>query len=185
MCIARWITVYGALAYITSRIEWITSSHSTPKVKPETGPLALSSSAFSAQALIPIDYSCAGSNISPPLSWHGAAPAGTTSWAVVMQDLDVKPAPWVQWSVTAIPVTTRSVASGQAPAGSVTNRASNGTAGFVGLCPPQGKTHRYQFTVFAMGKPVSVTAKEKAPTMLQDIQAASVGSATLTGRFSR
>jgi len=32
MCIARWMTVYGAFAYMTSRIEWMTSSPPTPRI---------------------------------------------------------------------------------------------------------------------------------------------------------
>ena len=147
--------------------------------------MTLRSPAFSSQGLIPISYSCAGANISPPLSWHGVAPSGTHSWAVVMADLDVEPTPWVQWSVTGIAVQTRTMVAGQAPQGSVTNRASNGTVGFVGACPPQGKTHHYQFTVFAMSKPVTFSASVKVPESLQAIKGASVGSVTLTGRFAR
>ena len=102
-----------------------------------------------------------------------------------MADLDVEPTPWVQWSVTGIAVQTRTMVAGQAPQGSVTNRASNGTVGFVGACPPQGKTHHYQFTVFAMSKPVTFSASVKVPESLQAIKGASVGSVTLTGRFAR
>jgi Raf kinase inhibitor-like YbhB/YbcL family protein len=174
------LAVVGCLATLAA-----CTSQAAPKAKPETGPLALISPAFPSQGLIPINYSCAGANTSPPLSWHGAAPSGTQSWAIVMQDLDVKPAPWVQWSVTGIAVQTRSVATGQVPQGSVTNRASNGSVGFVGVCPPQGKTHHYQFTVFAMSKQVSFSASVKARQSLQAIQDAAVGSVTLTARFAR
>jgi len=147
--------------------------------------LTLKSAAFSSQGLIPINYSCAGANVSPPLSWHGVAPSGTQGWAVVMQDLDVKPAPWVQWSVTGIAAATRSMLTDQVPQGSVTNKASNGTLGFVGVCPPQGKTHRYAFTVYAISKPLTFSSSSKAPEALQAIKDASVGSVTLTGRFAR
>jgi Raf kinase inhibitor-like YbhB/YbcL family protein len=161
------------------------SSTAAPTAKPETGPLTLKSAAFASQGLIPINYSCAGANISPPLTWHGVAPAGTQSWAIVMRDLDVKPTPWVHWSVTDIALGTRSTTPGQAPKGSVTNQASNGTAGFVGACPPSGKTHHYEFTVFAMSKPVNLGSSVKAAEALAAIKSASVGSSTLTGRFAR
>jgi Raf kinase inhibitor-like YbhB/YbcL family protein len=147
--------------------------------------LTLKSAAFSSQGLIPINYSCAGANISPPLSWHGVAPAGTQGWAIVMRDLDVKPTPWVHWSVTGIALDTRSTTAGQAPQGSVTNQASNGTAGFVGACPPPGRMHHYEFTVFAVSKPVNLSSSVKAADVLQVIKGASVGSVTLTGRFAR
>ena len=161
------------------------SSAAAPTAKPETGPLTLKSAAFSTQGLIPINYSCAGANLSPPLSWHGVAPVGTHSWAIVMQDLDVKSATWLQWSVTGIAAGTRSVGMGQLPVGAVSNRASNGAAGFVGACPPQGRVHHYQFTVFAMNKQVNLSPSIKAPDALQTIKDASVASVSLTGRFAR
>ena len=161
------------------------SETAAPTTHPETGPLSLSSPAFQPQGLIPINYSCAGANISPPLSWHGIAPAGTQSWAIIMQDLDVTPTPWVQWSLTGIAEQTRTVDAGQVPKDSVTNRASNGSIGFVGVCPPQGKAHNYQFTVFAMGKQAAISAAATADQSLKAIQDAAVGSATLTGRFAR
>lgn len=161
------------------------SSATAQPAKPETGPLTLKSPAFSSQGLIPINYSCAGDNISPPLSWHGVAPAGTQSWAIVMRDLDVKPAPWIHWSVTGIALQTRSTASGQLPKGSLNHQISNGTSGFVGACPPPGKTHHYEFTVFAMNKPVNLSSSTKAPDALQAIRDASVSSVSLLGRFAR
>jgi Raf kinase inhibitor-like YbhB/YbcL family protein len=162
-----------------------TSSHAASKAKPEKGPLTLSSSAFVQRGLIPLSHSCAGSNASPPLAWHGVAPAGTTSWAIVMTDLDVKPGPWVQWLVTKIPADIRSMASGQLPSRAIASRTSNGTSGFVGVCPPQGRVHRYQFTVYAEGKDVSLARTEAAWKSLQAIKGASVASVSLTGRFAR
>jgi len=177
---ARVLAAVGCLATLAA-----CTSTGGPTAQPETGPLTLKSAAFSPQGLIPINYSCAGANISPPLSWHGVAPAGTEGWAIVMRDLDVKPTPWVHWSVTGIALQTRSTAPGQVPSGSVTSRASNGTAGFVGACPPPGKTHHYEFTVFAMRKPVNLSSSSGAPESLKAIHDASVGSVTLTGRFAR
>ena len=161
------------------------SEAAAPTATPETGPLTLSSPAFQPEGLIPINYSCAGANISPPLSWHGTAPPGTQSWAIVMQDLDVTPTPWIQWSITGIPEQTRAVSAGETPQNSVTNRASNGTIGFVGVCPPQGKAHNYQFSVFAMGKQVAISPATTTDQTLKAIQDAAVGSVTITGRFAR
>ena len=177
------LAVVGCLATVATLAAC--TSQAAPTVKPETGPLTLSSPAFVSQGLIPINYSCAGANISPPLSWHGVAPTGTQGWAIVMQDLDVKPATWLQWSVTGIAAQTRSVGVGQVPRGSVTNRSSNGSIGFVGVCPPQGKTHHYQFTVFALSKQVSFSPSAESQQSLQALQSAAVGSVILTGRFAR
>ena len=184
MAPARRATVLLAMGFLVP-LSACSSETAAPAAQPETGPLSLSSPAFQPQGLIPINYSCAGANISPPLSWHGTAPSGTQGWAIVMQDLDVTPAPWVQWSLTGIAEQTRTVGAGQVPQDSVTNRASNGSIGFVGMCPPQGKAHNYQFTVFAMGRQVAIPAAATADQSLKAIQDAAVGSVTLTGRFAR
>lgn len=151
----------------------------------DTGPLTLRSTAFPADGLIPVNFSCAGDNTSPPLTWHGAAPVGTTTWAIVLQDLDVKPGPWIQWMVTGIPVATRSLAAGQVAAGSVARRASNSTAGFVGMCPPSGTVHHYRFTVYADGGPQSVPVAAGPQQVLKAIETGAVGTASLDGTFAR
>ncbi len=47
MCIARWITVQGAFAYITSRIEWMTSSPPVPRIAaPRIAPFSASTTIF-------------------------------------------------------------------------------------------------------------------------------------------
>ncbi|MCU1658529.1 MAG: hypothetical protein JWO57_3185, partial [Pseudonocardiales bacterium] len=159
------------------------SGHSAAK-NLDTGPLTITST-FKANGLIPISYSCAGTNTSPPLSWHGIAPAGTKSWAIVMQDLDVKPAPWVQWIVSGIPPKQRTAATGQAPAGSTTGRATNGTTGFVGACPPQGKVHHYQFTIYALSSQQPVSSSTKAAGLLHSLDTTALAKISLTGRFGR
>ena len=184
MASSRRASVLVAVGCLVS-LSACSSEAAAPTATPEAGPLSLSSPAFQDQGLIPINYSCAGANISPPLNWHGVAPAGTQSWAIVMQDLDVTPTPWVQWSLTGIAAQTRSVGAGEVPQDSVTNRASNGSVGFVGVCPPQGKAHNYQFTVFAMGNQVAISTAATADQTLTAIQNAAVGSVTLTGRFAR
>lgn len=135
--------------------------------------------------MIPINYSCAGDNTSPPLSWPGVAPVGTKSWSIVMQDLDVTPGPWIQWMITGIPAKTRTLAAGQAPAGANIHKASNGSAGFVGPCPPQGKTHRYSFTLYAVGVQPTPPAAATSSQTLRAIKSAALGTNTLTGRYAR
>ena len=47
MCIARRITVHGAFAYITSRIEWMTSSPPVPRIAaPRMAPVSASTAIF-------------------------------------------------------------------------------------------------------------------------------------------
>ncbi|MEO6700915.1 MAG: YbhB/YbcL family Raf kinase inhibitor-like protein [Jatrophihabitantaceae bacterium] len=161
------------------------ASHHGAKAAVETGPLVLRSAAFAAAGVIPIDYSCAGSNLAPPLSWHGGAPAGTTSWALVVQDLDVRSQTWLDWVVVNIPLATRTIESGQLPLGAAVGLASNTVRGYVGLCPPQGAVHRYRFTIYAERAPLRLGVNEPAGQELAAITAAAVTNVSLTGRFAR
>lgn len=151
--------------------------------KRETGPLRLASSAFRSGGAIPIDYSCAGADTSPPITWHGAAPSGTKTWALVLTDQDVRHGAWVQWVVTDLPVALRGLQAGQVPSHALVGKASNGTAGYVGVCPPAGKTHRYRFTIYAVRS--SLPAVSTATQTLRLLADAAIAKTTLTAHFAR
>lgn len=155
------------------------------QTEPERGTLTISSSAFADHGLIPINSSCAGANSSPPLAWHGVAPHGTAQWALVAEDITVRPKPWVHWLVTGIRTDTRTTTAGHLPEGAVAARTSNATHGFVGLCPPAGTVHHYRFTVYALNRAIAVTPADPMADTLSRIAAASISTVSLTGRFSR
>jgi phosphatidylethanolamine-binding protein (PEBP) family uncharacterized protein len=58
--------------------------------------LQLTSDAFSNGQSIPAKYSCIGKNISPALTWT-EPPAGTQSYALIMDDPDAPGRTWVHW----------------------------------------------------------------------------------------
>src|ERR1051325_4184392 len=60
--------------------------------------LDLSSTAFKDGQPIPIEYTCDGKNISPPLSWKGA-PANTESFVLIVDDPDSPTGVWTHWMV--------------------------------------------------------------------------------------
>jgi phosphatidylethanolamine-binding protein (PEBP) family uncharacterized protein len=64
--------------------------------------LTVSSSAFTANGMIPAEYSCDGAENSPPLSITGI-PAGTKSLALIVHDPDAPKAGgvthWVAWNL--------------------------------------------------------------------------------------
>src|SRR4051812_41804721 len=87
----------------------------------------LTSSAFDAGGAIPPRCTCEGPDVSPPLAGRGA-PAGTQSFAIVVDDPDA-PDPaapkrvWVHWLLYNLPPGTTSLAEGassaQLPAGAM------------------------------------------------------------------
>ena len=95
-----------------------------------------------------------GSSISPALSWTGV-PAGTKSLAVTMFDPDAGTVGFWHWLAVDIPPATAGLeqgagAPGKMPAG--TTPLPNGAkqASYAGPCPPPGKPHHYQITVYAL-----------------------------------
>lgn len=179
----RWLGPVAGLIALAVGLAGCTGGSSG--VATETGPLTLVSSAFPQQGSIPIDFSCSGADTAPPLAWHGAAPSGTSSWALVMTDLNVVPGPWIQWLVTGIPAGTRSVAATAMPPTAVSGRDSSGAQGFVGACPPTGAVHQYAFTLYAIGRKLSVAPTAPAADAFAAIVKAAVGHASLFARFAR
>ncbi len=102
-------------------------------------------------------FGCAGSNVSPEVSWS-APPDGTKSFAVTVYDPDAPTGSgWWHWTVFNIPADVSELKEGASldpaklPAGALQGRTDFGKPGYGGACPPQGdKPHRYVLTVYAL-----------------------------------
>lgn len=120
-------------------------------------PLKLISSAFSTGGNIPVEYTCEGADLSPPLSWSGI-PAGTKSLALIVDDPDA-PDPaaprmtWVHWLLYNLPPAAAGLPEGVAPAAlpAGTREGLNDwkRTGYGGPCPPIGR-HRYFHKLYAL-----------------------------------
>ena len=64
--------------------------------------LELTSDAFLSGQSIPAKYACTGRNISPALSWN-EPPAGTQSFALIVDDPDAPMGTWVHWVLFNVP----------------------------------------------------------------------------------
>jgi hypothetical protein len=92
-------------------------------------------------------------NLSPHLEWQ-SAPAGTKSFAIVMDDPDA-PTDFTHWLVYNIPPSVRELAEGAStqrsmPQGAAEGRNDFGRSGYGGPCPPRGNPHHYVFRVYAL-----------------------------------
>lgn len=120
--------------------------------------LTLTSSAFQAGQSIPKEYTCDGTDLSPPLAWSGA-PEGTKSFAMIMDDPDAPPGTWVHWILFNIPAGTAALEKGVERKEALASGAKHGIVwgvsdfsrvGYYGPCPPPGKPHRYFFKLYAL-----------------------------------
>ena len=144
---------------------------------------SLTSSAFAANAAIPVELSCDGTNVSPSLQWT-APPAGTVELALTVTDPDA--GGFVHWVLTGLPAVLRGLGPGGAPEGAVEAMNGKGTPGWTGPCPPQGPAHHYVFTLYALSAASGVTEGMEAKAAIVQLTAAPVlATATLTGTYQR
>ena len=113
-----------------------------------TARLSLTSDAFKEGQPIPTQYGCDGDNKSPALTWS-EPPAGTKSFALVIDDPDAPGGTFRHWGAYDIPASARSIGSGQHLGIEVQN--DGGKPGYTGPCPPRGSgVHHYRFKLFAL-----------------------------------
>lgn len=137
---------------------------------------------------IPADYTCGGSDVSPPLVWSGV-PVDTASLAIVVTDLDATTAdgrPFVHWIVANIPPSITAIPTGGTIAGSIEalndfSTVETPRSGWGGPCPPTGTTHTYSFEVRALDQFIELSDDSPAADLLAAIDAATVATASGTG----
>jgi Raf kinase inhibitor-like YbhB/YbcL family protein len=95
---------------------------------------------------------CVGENVSPQLSWNNA-PAGTKSFAILMEDPEGRNGAGVHHFVAyGIPATQTKFAEGELsnPSDSyVGGKSTQGVGNYSGPCTPPGAPHHYTFVVVA------------------------------------
>lgn len=110
--------------------------------------ITITSSAFQNGQAIPAQFTCDGGDQTPALSW-GEPPAGTKSFALLIDDPDAPGGTFRHWGVYDIPATARSIGGGQQVGTEVSN--DFGKPGYGGPCPPKGHgPHHYHFKLFAL-----------------------------------
>lgn len=137
--------------------------------------LQLVSTTFEPNATVPITMvakDCGGQNVSPQLHWTGA-PKGTRSFALIVHDPDAPhPGGFYHWVVPAIPSNVSTIDAG-------TTRF----AGYYGPCPPPGKVHHYNFTLYALDEAIDNGASLDADALQQRIKGHVLAQTTLTGLY--
>jgi Raf kinase inhibitor-like YbhB/YbcL family protein len=130
------------------------------------------------RGVMPDRFTCAGGQtLTPPLSWTGA-PAGTRSFALVMDDSNAPITPFVYWVVFDIGPGTSALLEGQLPPGA---RQARGTAGYRHYDPPcpGAQSHGYRFTVYALNKVLDLPNGAALQQAWQAIAAATIGRGRL------
>ncbi|HLC21007.1 MAG TPA: YbhB/YbcL family Raf kinase inhibitor-like protein [Candidatus Methylomirabilis sp.] len=148
----------------------------------------LNSQAFRPGGMIPAKYTCDGADISPPLTWPDP-PAGTKSFALIMDDPDAPVGTWVHWVIWNIPATARGLEENVPKTASLPNGARQGTndfkrTGYGGPCPPSG-THRYFFRLYALGSTLSLSPETTKSVLEDTMRRHILAQSELIGKYTR
>jgi Raf kinase inhibitor-like YbhB/YbcL family protein len=150
--------------------------------------LSLTSSAFSDGGAIPVQYTCDGKDISPPLEWSDTPP-GAMSFALIMDDPDAPVGTWVHWVVYDLPAKTRQLPEGvpteaRLAGGGLQGKNSWPRTGYGGPCPPGG-THRYLFKLYALDTVLRADPGLTKSELLQAVEGHILAQTQLVGTYAR
>lgn len=154
--------------------------------------LAITTPAFTANQRMPELFSRDGGNVSPQLEWRGE-PAGTRSFALIVEDRDAPNGTFRHWAAYNIPAETHRLAQGAgspaAGGGARITMAKNdfGNSRYDGPQPPRGHgTHHYRFRLFALDVPkLDVPANCAAEAVLEAARAHTLAEGDTVGVFAR
>lgn len=163
----------------------------TATLTPTPAPFTLTSTAFEANQPIPLQYSCEGDNISPPLAWSGV-PAGTASLALVMDDPDavaVVGKVYDHWLLYNLPADLTALAEAMPSKttfadGSAHGRNSTRLRGYTGPCPPAGPAHNYVFRLYALDIKLPLESGATKDELLAAMEGHILAQAELIGTFA-
>jgi len=105
---------------------------------------------FQPGARIPTEFTCDGTDQSPPLSWTGSGDA--RSWVLILDDPDAPGGTFTHWMLYDIPGATNALPRSSSGIGTP-GKNDFGKTSYGGPCPPKGSNHRYFFKLYAVNVP--------------------------------
>ena len=138
---------------------------------------------------IPTKYTCQGQDISPPLVWR-EPPAGTQTFALILDDPDAAGGVFTHWILFNIPGNSRELpealpTQAQLASGALQGKNHFGKIGYGSPYPPPGRTHRYQFTLYALDSLLDLKAGTSKKEVLDAMQGHVLAQGQLTGTYKR
>lgn len=133
---------------------------------------------------IPMEFSCDGDNINPPLEICDVS-YKAKNLALIMDDPDAPGGTFTHWTVWNIPPETKEIDSNNCqPIGAVCGLTSFGKTGYGGPCPPSGE-HRYFFKLYALDELIDLPKTATKNDLEQAMQGHVIETAELIGIYGR
>ena len=151
--------------------------------------LELKSPAFSQGGDIPKKFTCDGPDLSAALSWN-EPPAGTESFALIVDDPDAPVGTWVHWVLYELPPGARSLPdavpkTNELEGGARQGRNDFGRIGYGGPCPPPGPPHRYFFKLYALSAKLGLKPGATKADVEKAMKGKILAQGELMGRYQR
>lgn len=149
---------------------------------------------FEESGPIPVEYTCDGEDVAPPLAWT-APPDGTRSLALVVEDPDAPmPGAFTHWvlfnlppNATALPGRYKAGDSRLDADGIEPREGINdfGDVGYGGPCPPRGEDHRYVFSLYALDTTLALDEGADPDEVASAIEGHVQAEAEVVGTYQR
>lgn len=145
---------------------------------------------FENGGIIPDKYTCVGEDVSPEISWSGY-PAGTRSFALIVEDPDAPIGIFTHWIIYNIALDISNLKENLEKKANLfggLNQGKNdfGRIGYNGPCPPRGHGfHRYYFRLFALSTDERLKPGLDKEQFYSEIRKHIVGQTEYMGRFAR
>jgi Raf kinase inhibitor-like YbhB/YbcL family protein len=161
------------------------SSNSSGELPSIPGAMAISSPAFERNGTIPAQYTCDGTNISPPLQWQHL-PAHTKELVLfIIDDSSDGSEGGIRWVVAGIDPSLSGISPGQLPVGAVVGVNSSGKATYGGICPAKGKPASIEFVLWALSKTIPLSNGFTPAIAEHDYSHSELASATTYATYTR
>lgn len=156
--------------------------------------VVVTSDAFTDGGALPRRYAKEGDNVSPPLRFANLPP-GTREVVVLCEDPDAPmPHPYLHWLAYRIEPGTTELPEGITQGAEVAEpmpharqaKNANGHLGYDGPAPPPGHgVHHYHFQVFALGRPLEVSASPSREEIVDGMRGYVIGYGEIVGTYER
>jgi Raf kinase inhibitor-like YbhB/YbcL family protein len=147
----------------------------------------LTSSAISADSLLPKDFTCDGSSSSLPLKWSGI-PEGTKCFALIMHHVASPTDIHWYWVLYNIPLSVSSLPKNVTDVGIFGTNSVNDRLEYAPPCSQGPGFKKYTLTIYALSEDVTINvdpSQVDRATLLEAIDGITLSSSSISVYYSR
>ncbi len=141
--------------------------------------LIIESPAFKQNGIIPMEYTCNGINVNPPLIIRNL-PENTRSLTIIVDDPDAPGGTFNHWIMWNIPPKERIL---EGDISGIQGMNSIREYKYYGPCPPSGNAHHYHFKIYALDKKLEIEQRNDKRILLKAMEDHIVAFGELVGLY--